>query len=77
MKLTRPLLRWHGGKWLLAPWILQVLSGYPNGVYDRILTGWTRVERKALADGARAHRGAVDQPAGESRARRARGDVRP
>lgn len=21
-KLTRPLLRWHGGKWLLAPWII-------------------------------------------------------
>ena len=20
--LTRPLLRWHGGKWLLAPWIM-------------------------------------------------------
>ena len=22
---TRPILRWHGGKWLLAPWILQHL----------------------------------------------------
>lgn len=21
--LTRPLLRWHGGKWLLAPWIIE------------------------------------------------------
>ena len=21
-KLTRPALRWHGGKWLLAPWII-------------------------------------------------------
>ena len=20
---TRPILRWHGGKWLLAPWIIQ------------------------------------------------------
>lgn len=20
---TRPLLRWHGGKWMLAPWVLQ------------------------------------------------------
>lgn len=22
-KPTRPVLRWHGGKWLLAPWIIQ------------------------------------------------------
>lgn len=25
MKLSRPLLRYHGGKWKLAPWILQHL----------------------------------------------------
>jgi DNA adenine methylase len=30
-----------------------VLSGYPHPLYDDALTGWTRVERKALADGAR------------------------
>lgn len=23
---TRPLLRYHGGKWLLAPWIIGVLK---------------------------------------------------
>lgn len=23
MKPTRPVLRWHGGKWRLAPWIIQ------------------------------------------------------
>ena len=23
--MKRPILRWHGGKWLLAPWILQHL----------------------------------------------------
>ncbi|SFG65393.1 DNA adenine methylase [Methylobacterium gossipiicola] len=23
MTPTRPLLRWHGGKWLLAPWVLK------------------------------------------------------
>lgn len=23
MTVTRPVLRWHGGKWLLAPWILE------------------------------------------------------
>lgn len=23
MKPTRPLLRWHGGKWILAPWIIS------------------------------------------------------
>lgn len=22
-KVTRPLLRYHGGKWLLAPWIIS------------------------------------------------------
>lgn len=23
MKVTRPALRWHGGKWILAPWIIS------------------------------------------------------
>lgn len=27
MTVTRPVLRWHGGKWLLAPW---VLSHFPD-----------------------------------------------
>ncbi len=30
-----------------------VLSGYPSGLYDEALSGWMRVEREALADGAR------------------------
>lgn len=30
-KLTRPVLRWHGGKWLLAPWIIENLP--PHRVY--------------------------------------------
>jgi len=30
-----------------------VLSGYPSEQYDRALSGWTRIERAALADGAR------------------------
>ena len=30
-----------------------VLSGYPCALYDDALPGWTRVERAALADGAR------------------------
>jgi DNA adenine methylase len=29
-----------------------VLSGYKSHIYDMYLTGWERVERKALADGA-------------------------
>lgn len=29
--LTRPLLRWHGGKWLLAPWIIGHFP--PHRVY--------------------------------------------
>lgn len=31
-----------------------VLSGYPHPLYDTELTGWRRIERAALADGARA-----------------------
>ena len=30
-----------------------VLSGYPSPMYDRALPDWRRIERKALADGAR------------------------
>lgn len=32
---------------------MVVLSGYPHPLYDEALTGWQRVERAALADGAR------------------------
>ncbi len=28
---TRPVLRWHGGKWLLAPWIIENLP--PHRIY--------------------------------------------
>lgn len=31
-----------------------VLSGYPHAIYDEALADWQRVERAALADGARA-----------------------
>lgn len=32
---------------------MVVLSGYPAPLYDDALSSWTRIERKALADGAR------------------------
>lgn len=32
---------------------MVVLSGYPSAMYDETLAGWERVEREALADGAR------------------------
>ncbi|HEV2747728.1 MAG TPA: DNA adenine methylase [Allosphingosinicella sp.] len=32
---------------------MVVLSGYPSALYDQALAGWRRVERAALADGAR------------------------
>lgn len=32
---------------------MVILSGYPSTAYDLALVGWTRLERKALADGAR------------------------
>ncbi|QDP57358.1 MAG: putative DNA adenine methylase [Prokaryotic dsDNA virus sp.] len=31
MSATRPALRWHGGKWMLAPWIISHLP--PHRVY--------------------------------------------
>jgi DNA adenine methylase len=30
-KPSRPVLRWHGGKWLLAPWIIAHFP--PHRVY--------------------------------------------
>lgn len=32
---------------------MVVLSGYPHGLYDEILSDWQRVEKSALADGAK------------------------
>ncbi len=32
---------------------MVVLSGYPSALYDEVLSDWQRVERVALADGAR------------------------
>lgn len=32
---------------------MVVLSGYPSPLYDRLLRGWTAIERGAKADGAR------------------------
>lgn len=31
MTPTRPALRWHGGKWMLAPWIIEHLP--PHRIY--------------------------------------------
>lgn len=33
---------------------MVILSGYPEAIYDNALPDWQRVERNALADGARA-----------------------
>ncbi|MFC4255403.1 DNA adenine methylase [Altererythrobacter xixiisoli] len=32
---------------------MVILCGYPSDMYDTALAGWTRIERAALADGAR------------------------
>jgi len=32
---------------------MVILSGYPHPLYDDVLVGWTRIEREAMADGAR------------------------
>lgn len=34
---TRPILRWHGGKWLLAPWIISNLP--PHRIYCEPFAG--------------------------------------
>ncbi|MCJ2086516.1 DNA adenine methylase [Methylobacterium sp. E-005] len=34
---TRPVLRWHGGKWLLAPWIVQHFP--PHRLYTEVFGG--------------------------------------
>ncbi|QTC88065.1 DNA adenine methylase [Brevundimonas pondensis] len=51
-----------------------VLSGYPHSLYDDSLPGWTRIERAALADGARARTEVLwINPQGERRLHRSRG----
>lgn len=37
MSPTRPVLRWHGGKWLLAPWIIEHMP--PHQVYVEPFSG--------------------------------------
>lgn len=40
-------------EYLLSVKGMVVLSGYATSLYDEMLSEWTRVERRALADGAR------------------------
>lgn len=45
---TRPVLRWHGGKWLLAPWIIAHLP--PHDIYVQPFGGaWSVGMRKPRA----------------------------
>lgn len=60
---ARPALRYHGGKWRLAPRLLAtvlhglkgavVLSGYASDLYDELYGDWPHEDRASLADGAR------------------------
>jgi DNA adenine methylase len=36
---TRPVVRWHGGKWKLAPWIISILVGIPHRIYTESYGG--------------------------------------
>ena len=38
---TRPLLRWHGGQWLLAPWIIGHFP--PHRIYTEVFSGTASV----------------------------------
>lgn len=35
--LSRPVLRWHGGKWMLAPWIIRHFP--PHRIYTEVYGG--------------------------------------
>ncbi len=37
IKTSRPVLRWHGGKWILAPWIISHFP--PHRVYTEVYGG--------------------------------------
>lgn len=36
-EITRPVLRWHGGKWMLAPWIIDHMP--PHRIYTEAFGG--------------------------------------
>lgn len=45
---TRPVLRWHGGKWVLAPWIIGHFP--PHRIYTEAFGGGASIlMRKARA----------------------------
>lgn len=51
MIVKAPVIRYHGGKFRLAPWVMKHFPPHP--IYDETLQGWERRTTKARISGGR------------------------